>query len=947
MRPKAISASQAKGYYYEKDSIFASKGDGENSFWHGKGSEILGLSGKIQEADFVNALAGCDKEGNQLVKDGPNGNHENNIDLTFDAPKTASIIALHLGDQRIIDAHLESVKAAQNFIQNEYSYVRQTIDGKTEAVKQDNLIFANFTHSTSRENDPQLHTHGIIMNNVGTENGHRALKNNMIYEDQKIIRSVYLSDFAKRVTELGYRLEHGKNGEWEIAGVSKEAVQSFSKRDEGLKQYWEEHKDELRLKYPNATDAKLMDIARIDSRPSKEIIDQDILKDKWEKEYSRNEIQKGLDAAKSLQVEKAHLSPDKLINISYEAIHERESTFTRQEVIDGAMRLSRGVYTYSDLDKAFAENRDIVHIGEKEIKNGQDKTPVIREVYSSKDMIETEKGIVRDFFEGKGKVEGFMSREASIKAIEALNKESDFSLNRGQLDAASLILSGKDRFSVIQGDAGSGKTLSMKAVFEVLQEGSPDAVIRGLGFTGKSAHELELASGIKSDTIHGFLGKGVEAGAGKELWIVDESSMVSSRQMAQLIDSAKETDARVVFLGDAKQLQSIQAGKMFKDLQEKGLVEKTVMDTAIRQKTEHLKEAVYHIKSYQEGRDSQGMAKAFSVLKDSDIGVFADKSRRDQTFERPEGVREIGLKDNLVNAVVKDFSSLDEWKSSAVLTATNSIRKDVNQGIHEAFKEKGLISEDGNIYNVRSVVSFADEHARLFAANYEVGQNVFVSEKIGGLKTGSEWTIAGRDTYFNKIEIENRDNVRVEIDLMRDGNKLSVYQEDRREFSVGDKVVFGKNDRKLGINNGSTGIIEKADEKGILSVKIDGSGKTAEFNTGNYSYVDYGYALTLHKAQGMSYDKVLYLTDTRNEEMNKSESFYVAVSRAREDVVIYTDNAERLEKQVSQAQEKTSTLDHTLDRDSKGFDFGKDVSASKGSPEAGKEIHSKGIELEM
>ena len=109
MRPLNISGSQAKDYYYAKDPAFSKNGDGLNSCWHGDAARTLGLSGKIKKQDFLNIISGNDLAANNIIKDGVNNEHRAAVDIPFSAPKSVSVIALHVGDDRLTAAHEKAV----------------------------------------------------------------------------------------------------------------------------------------------------------------------------------------------------------------------------------------------------------------------------------------------------------------------------------------------------------------------------------------------------------------------------------------------------------------------------------------------------------------------------------------------------------------------------------------------------------------------------------------------------------------------------------------------------------------------------------------------------------------------------------------------------------------------------------------------------------------------
>lgn len=219
---RTVSASQAKEYYYDKDPIFAPEGKGENSEWFGNLKEAFPyFSDHINADSFEALLFGLDPsdKSKTLVEEGVNSERRAGIDFAFSAPKSVSIMALHCGDELIVNAHKEAVKKALSFVQDNFIYYREKIDGKHIHVKSDNMIAAQFTHGTSRADDPQLHTHAVVINMTRTPDGrYKAISNEHIFRHQSLINNIYQNELAVNLQKLGYAIDKYEN-KFEIRGV--------------------------------------------------------------------------------------------------------------------------------------------------------------------------------------------------------------------------------------------------------------------------------------------------------------------------------------------------------------------------------------------------------------------------------------------------------------------------------------------------------------------------------------------------------------------------------------------------------------------------------------------------------------------------------------------------------------------------------------------------------
>lgn len=369
----------------------------------------------------------------------------------------------------------------------------------------------------------------------------------------------------------------------------------------------------------------------------------------------------------------------------------------------------------------------------------------------------------------------------------------------------------------------------------------------------------------------------------KQCWVVDEASMVGSKQMHDLLAKAEKVGAKVVLIGDTKQLQAVDAGKMFSKLQQDKAMETVRMPEVLRQKDDDYK----------------------AVVKD------VTEKKIDKAFDKLEGkgkVTEIADRGERLAAVTKEFTKGDH-KGTIIVTARNSDRNELNTAIRSELKEQGKLKGEEQLFTVREAKNngAVDKH---FAQSYKEGDLV-ISRSAGVIgKAGVESRVTAVDDVNHKISVHTKGGKDWDIDLKKNGKDISAFTEKRQGFMEGDKVVFTKNDTKLGVQNGLTGEVSKVDKEGNLNIKLD-SGKDIKFNIRQYSYIDSGFAVTDYKAQGQTSEKVIYHADT-SKEVNYNQA-YVALTRGKEDVKIFTDSKEDLKEQMKSEQVKTSTLGHDKD----------------------------------
>lgn len=269
------SAGSAGNYYTDKDNYYVLGSMGER--WAGRGAEQLGLQGSVDKDVFTRLLEGRLPDGADLsrMQDGSN-RHRPGYDLTFSAPKSVSMMAMLGGDKRLIDAHNQAVDFAVRQVEALAS-TRVMTDGQSETVLTGNLVMALFNHDTSRDQEPQLHTHAVVAN-VTQHNGEwKTLSSDKVgktgfienvYANQIAFGRLYREKLKEQVEALGYETEVvGKHGMWEMPGVP---VEAFSGRSQAIREAVGED-----------ASLKSRDVAALDTRKSKQHVDPEVRMAEW------------------------------------------------------------------------------------------------------------------------------------------------------------------------------------------------------------------------------------------------------------------------------------------------------------------------------------------------------------------------------------------------------------------------------------------------------------------------------------------------------------------------------------------------------------------------------------------------------------------------------------------------------------------------------------------
>jgi conjugative relaxase-like TrwC/TraI family protein len=233
----AIGSGAGAANYYAGDNYYTDGQLTEASLWAGQGAEMLGLSGKVDANVFEAVLAGNLPNG-EVIPAGTRGEHRPGLDMTFSAPKSVSLLAYIGGDERLLSAHIDAVKASLSWAEKTFAEARVSKGRGQEVVGTGNLLVALFQHDTSRLLDPQAHVHAVIANATKAPDGKwRALAEYALWQGKTTIASVYNAEFRQHVEALGYRTEPtGKHGQFEITGIDRKVIMAFSQRRAEIEQ---------------------------------------------------------------------------------------------------------------------------------------------------------------------------------------------------------------------------------------------------------------------------------------------------------------------------------------------------------------------------------------------------------------------------------------------------------------------------------------------------------------------------------------------------------------------------------------------------------------------------------------------------------------------------------------------------------------------------------------
>ncbi|WP_218080888.1 MobF family relaxase [Anthocerotibacter panamensis] len=555
---KIMSAAQAK-IYYDKDNYY-SRGEGiGGSQWYGQGAERLGLEGRVDGEVLEQLLEGRGPNGEELRKRTTKKPPVLAFDATFSAPKSVSLAGLVGGDEQVIQAHDQAVRKALDYFEEHYTTTRSRVEGKIQVSQTGNIAAAIYQHDTSREQDPQLHSHAVILNTTEGPKGWRTLDGGELYQNKMLLGQVYRSELARSLKELGYQLEvdHEK-GLFEIAGYSREQLEGFSKRA-------------AQIRETGAITPEQKAEAAIKTRPVKRVADREQLNEDWRRQAHDLGIEHPRPRPTRERMEGGRSATEA---VTYSIAHntERAVGVKRGKLARDALAYGLGDLLVAEVDRAIEYNRE-----EGMLVGGRQRQFVTREAL----IIEQQSiNVVK---RGQGQVAAITTRERLDQVLEGTT------LNKGQRRAIEMLATTTDRVVGVQGVAGAGKTFALNQFRQIAE--TSGYTVRGFAPSASAAGTLGKEALIDSDTVSALLLERPPQERGKALWLVDEASLLDAKQGRDLLTKAEREGVRLVLIGDTKQLSSVGAGNPFRALQDAGLVTAQI-DEHIRQKQQKLKQAV-------------------------------------------------------------------------------------------------------------------------------------------------------------------------------------------------------------------------------------------------------------------------------------------------------------------------------------------------------------------
>ncbi|HVX10262.1 MAG TPA: MobF family relaxase [Pirellulales bacterium] len=830
---------------YYTTADYYSEGQEIVGSWGGKAASRLGLEGTVDKFSFERLCDNLDPRTGKQLTVRTRTDRTVGYDFTFSVPKSVSVLYAMSGDQGIMDAFRGAVNDTMTEIESEMK-TRVRRAGQDKDRTTGNMVWAEFIHTTTRPVD------GV--------------------PDPQLHAHVFAFN-----TTWDQREERWKAGQFREL-----------KRDAPYFQA------AFRVRLAN----KLQDLGFGVERKRDDFEIAGIPKDVLQR-YSRRTT-----LIEKVAAEKGITNPDRKAELGAEtrekkgkplgweelrkewngrlteperqvlaSVHRRERVDVR--LVHGEAGAVDHAIEHSYVREAVVPERALVTEALKRGLGGVTVEDVTREVAS--------RPLIRKDVDGRKMATTKLMRDMESQLIAFArdgrgrfrplgNPERPFSrewLNDDQKAAVRHVLGSRDRVTLIRGVAGTGKTTLEQEIGEALAEAGKPVV--AMAQSVKASREvLRNEAGFKdADTVARFLkDKEMQESARGGVLLVDEASQLGTKEMLKLFDVAEDLKARVVLVGDRRQHRSVTAGEPLRLLEDNAGLRVAEMTEILRQQGDYKKAA----KLLSEGR----AVEAFDELdKLGWIRQVADKDRY-QT-----------LADAYLSAASEKKKNGD-YKSALVVSPTHVEGDRVTAAVRAGLAGQGRLGKE------RMVGAWVPAHLtdaqKADATEYEPGYLLQFQQNSPGYTKGSRLMVSEGAEIPTKL-----------------ADRFEVYRPVALPLAAGDRIRItagGKTrDGKHRLSNGSLFSVHGFTKRGDIIVDhgwiIDK----------DFGHLTHGYCTTSHASQGATVDKVFVAIGSESLPATNQRTAYVALTRGKEQAVVYTDDHLGLLKAISRTDQPMSATE--------------------------------------
>ena len=792
--------------------------------WFGQGAEMLGLTGVCDLEEFSRLCQGQHpKTGDKLgVRD--KGAHRRLCYFgQISAPKDVSIAYLVGGDKRIGGWWEEAVRDALKEIEAVTS-TRVRRGGVDEDRVTGNMVASVVTHEASRALDPQLHTHVCIMNLTfdPVERRWKGVQPSQYYRHNSFFREVCHAKLAARMQEAGYELESSRKLGFNIKGFPPELREKFSKRRTEILQ---------RAAAEGATSQAALQAITVKTRATKTKATASDLRAGWIEQAGEGmtAVRETIAAAGGVRRAPPPPTPTEALASAEAHLFERRSVVDERFLLREALIAGRGGVSLDEIRTAVIsrlEQGELLHI-EGELASRETLTAENEFVGWAKDQ--------RD-------------------ACGAMGTTPDLTgLGRDQAHAVADLLASKSRITVLQGDAGTGKTTCLRTVVAGIEQAG--GRVFGCAPSAGAADVLRRELTPEANTLQQLLvNQSLQLATHGRVLVVDEAGLISVRQMRDLCRLAYGNNNRLLLVGDTKQHTSVEAGDALRCLEEYAQVPVAHLSQIRRQRDPAYREAV--------GLLARGDA----------FGAF-------NTFARLGAVQEIPDEGKLFKAAADDYvQTITAGKSCVAISPVWAEIRAFTAEVRTRLKETGRIAPDEKSFATVFSLQWTREECRR-VEQYEPGDALTFHRAVEGFAKQETVIVARREANRLVVQGEDKRERFLEPKLVA-GFDVGVIRE--IPVAVGDRLLIRANLKDSRLKNGDMPEVSGFTTDGGIALK-DGRAVPPAFRQ-----FSHGYATTSHSSQGKTVDRGLLLMAEAGIAAGNLKQAYVSNSRFRLSQMIYT-----------------------------------------------------------
>ena len=869
-----FNLKNAKQYFREHLGAgdYYSEGQKVTGEWLGLGAEKLGLKGPVGEESFIALCEGKHPQTglrlgqrlNSVRHDGAAGLKANRrifFDFTIAPPKSVSVVGLYQ-DERILTVHDQAVRQALLELEmRAESRVRKA--GQNSERVTGNLVTACFRHETSRELDPHLHTHCVVMNATfdPPENRWKALHPAGMYRAHRFATNFYRHELCKGLQALGYKIENHARG-FEIKGIPQSLIDRFSKRHQQIDQETRERLANGEL-VGNVKDLRER-VAHGNRRRKLKDSTANRLRSAWGQEMPPGE----LAALRTLQPAKPGLPPAQKADLAGivawadQHLFERRAVVHDHELMAAALERGRGLdFDLGALRQAIDERG---YLREK----GSDKL-------TSREVLAWESEVVIAAHDGRNR---HVPLNRDYRASPALSAE--------QTVAVEKILRSRDFITLFRGGAGTGKSFALKEVERGLAAAGRSVTV--LAPQRQQVQDLQADGLVGADTLAHFLQQ--KQLVRDAVVIVDEAGQIGARQLGELVRIVRANHGRLILSGDTRQHGAVAPSDALRAIEKHAGLKPAVIRT-IRRQDPKLGETARQrsfIRAYR---------RAVKAAAGGNVAASFE------ALDRLGCVREVGDANRRDEVASAYLAAIERRERPLVVAQTREEVRNVNEVIRAKLQGAGKLGASATLTTYQPVD--LDEAQKRDSRFFQPGHHACFIRGYGRFARGEILPVVGanqRGVIIEKNGVQSTMSYRY-------ADRLTVAVAKETEIAPGDRLQLkfnGKSVEGVRLNNGELVTVCEVASDGSLVVEA-GAGARKTLAPAQRLLVR-GYAVTSYGSQGKTVDTVI-MADAASRTATDAHQWYVTISRGRKRVLVFTPDKDALRLQVQQAGERELAMD--------------------------------------